>query len=47
MAFRKKVGFILVYKLDILIILECENIERLKFFKDVLLLMDMFWYGVN
>ena len=47
MAFRKKAGFILVHKPDILIIPECENIERLKFSKDVPLPTDMLWYGAN
>jgi exonuclease III len=47
MAFRKKAGFILVHKPDILIIPECENIERLKFAQDILQPTDILWYGTN
>lgn len=47
MAFRKKAAYILVYKPDILIIPECENIEKLKFSKNVPLPTDMLWYGTN
>lgn len=47
MAFRKKAQFILVHQPDILIIPECENIEKLKFGKDVPIPTDILWYGTN
>lgn len=47
MAFRKKATYILVHQPDILIIPECENIEKLKFAKDVPLPTDILWYGTN
>jgi exonuclease III len=47
MAFRKKAEFILVHQPDILIIPECENIERLKFPATIPQPTDILWYGEN
>ena len=43
MAFRKKAEFILVHRPDILIIPECENIDKLKFPENVPIPSDMLW----
>lgn len=47
MAFRKKAGFILNYKPDILIIPECEHPDKLKFPADTPLPTDTLWFGTN
>ena len=47
MAFRKKAGFILTHKPDILIVPECEHPDKLKFTKEIPLPRDIFWYGTN
>ncbi len=47
MAFRKKAAFILAEQPDILIVPECENIERLLFGPDTKKPTDIFWYGDN
>jgi len=47
MAFRKKAGFILAHKPDILIVPECENPGRLKFNPDTPKPTDMLWFGTN
>lgn len=47
MAFRKKAGFILTHKPDILIVPECEHPDKLKFNNDVPLPTDILWYGTN
>jgi exonuclease III len=47
MAFRKKAGFILAHKPDILIIQECEHPDKLKFASELQLPTDLFWYGTN
>ena len=46
-AFRKKVEKILAHKPDILIIQECECIDKLKFNDHSLLPKDAYWYGDN
>ena len=45
MAFRKKAAFILAEEPDILIVPECENIERLSFGLYTKQPTDTFWYG--
>lgn len=47
MAFRKKAEFILKEQPDILIIPECENIDKLIFKNDVKKPKDQFWFGQN
>ncbi|MGH2564890.1 MAG: hypothetical protein ACRDE5_10265 [Ginsengibacter sp.] len=47
MAFRKKAGFILEHKPDILIVPECEHIDKLKFNSDVFKPNEMLWFGKN
>jgi exodeoxyribonuclease III len=47
MAYRKKAEFILLEEPDILIVPECENIERLLFAPHVKQPTDIFWYGEN
>ncbi len=47
MAYRKKAGFILVHKPDIVIVPECECPEKLKFNIDTPLPNDIFWKGSN
>ncbi|HEX6848327.1 MAG TPA: endonuclease/exonuclease/phosphatase family protein [Chitinophagaceae bacterium] len=47
MAYRRKASLILKYKPDIAVIPECENPERLKFDKGVLIPHDVFWFGNN
>jgi exonuclease III len=47
MAFRKKAGFILRYKPDILIVPECEHPDKLKFNADVPEPNDILWFGTN
>ena len=47
MAFRKKAEFILAEQPDILIVPECENIERLSFGLYTKQPTDSFWYGDN
>ena len=47
MAYRKKAGFILTHKPDILIVPECEHPDKLKFNTDTPIPTDIFWYGTN
>ena len=47
MAFRKKADFILTYKPDILIVPECENLDKLKFDLNKPKPTDMLWFGTN
>jgi exodeoxyribonuclease III len=47
MAFRKKAEFILAYKPDILIVPECENLDKLKFDANKPKPTDMLWFGTN
>ena len=47
MAFRKKAGFILAYKPDILVVPECEHPDKLKFSDDVPAPTGMLWFGTN
>jgi exodeoxyribonuclease-3 len=47
MAFRKKAEFILAGKPDILIIPECEQLEKLKFKNETTLPNDSLWFGKN
>ena len=47
MAFRKKAGFILNYKPDILVVPECEHPDKLKFNNDVLKPTAILWFGSN
>ena len=47
MAFRKKAGFILTYKPDILIVPECEHPDKLLFPIDTPKPTDTLWFGKN
>ena len=47
MAYRKKAGFILAHRPDIVIVPECECPEKLKFNIDTPLPNDIFWKGSN
>ena len=47
MAFRKKADLILAYKPDILILQECECIEKLIFSSDAQKPNDKLWFGAN
>lgn len=47
MAFRKKAYAILAYHPDILIVPECECIEKLLFGPDILQPSDILWFGKN
>jgi hypothetical protein len=47
MAFRNKAGAILALKPDILIVQECENLEKLKFHADLPVPNDEIWFGQN
>jgi len=47
MAFRKKPNFILEYKPDILIVSECENLDKLKFPLGTPEPNDKLWFGLN
>ncbi len=47
MAYRKKAGFILKHKPDIVIVPECEHPDKLKFNTGTLMPTDIFWYGTN
>ncbi|HEY2727282.1 MAG TPA: hypothetical protein VGI61_08925, partial [Parafilimonas sp.] len=47
MAFRKKAGLILQYKPDILVIPECEHIDKIKFENDAYKLKNALWFGQN
>jgi len=47
MAFRKKAGFILNHKPDILIVPECEHPDKLKFNTDIPKPNDILWFGMN
>lgn len=47
MAYRKKAEFILSYQPDIVIVLECEHPDKLKFNSNVPIPNDIFWYGNN
>jgi len=47
MAFRKKAGFILTHKPDILIVQECEHPEKFKFNNDLPIPTNVLWYGPN
>lgn len=47
MAFRKKVQFILSQSPDILIVPECEHLDKLKFGDEILKPSDSLWFGKN
>ena len=47
MAFRKKAGFILTHKPDILIVPECEHPDKLQFDPSIPTPTDMLWFGTN
>jgi exodeoxyribonuclease III len=47
MAFRKKAAAILAYKPDILIVPECENVDKLAFPLGTLKPMNALWFGTN
>lgn len=47
MAFRKKAEFILALEPDILVIPECENLDKLKFNPDIKPSSDSLWFGEN
>jgi len=47
MAFRKKAGFILTHKPDILIVPECEHPDKLQFDPATPIPADMLWFGTN
>ena len=47
MAFRKKAGFILKHKPDILIVPECEHPDKLKFSDDTPKPTAVLWFGTN
>jgi exonuclease III len=47
MAFRKKAKYLLKYTPAIVVVPECENIDRLLFDKGSLLPSDILWYGTN
>jgi exonuclease III len=47
MAFRKKADHILIHKPDILIVQECEHIDKLIFHDTILAGKDSLWYGQN
>ena len=47
MAQRKKAGFILTHKPDILIVPECEHPDKLKFNADTPIPTHVLWYGTN
>jgi exodeoxyribonuclease III len=47
MAFRKKAEYILMYKPDILIVPECENIDKLTFAANTPKPTDILWFGTN
>lgn len=47
MAYRKKANFILAEQPDLLIVPECENIERLSFEPGIKQPTDICWYGDN
>lgn len=47
MAFRKKASFILTYKPDILVIIECEHPDKLLFTEELPKPEDFLWFGKN
>ena len=47
MAFRKKADFVLAHQPDILVIQECEHLDKLKFDSELPLPSNMLWYGTN
>ncbi len=47
MAFRKKADFILTYQPDILIVPECERLDKLIFPKNAVQPTDSLWFGKN
>ena len=47
MAFRKKAGFILMHKPDILIVPECEHPDKLNFKETIPKPTDILWFGAN
>jgi hypothetical protein len=47
MAFRKKADFIPTYKPDILIVPECENLDKLTFDPNKPKPTDLLWFGTN
>jgi exodeoxyribonuclease-3 len=47
MAFRKKAGFILTHKPDILIVPECEHPDKLQFDPALPIPNNMLWFGSN
>ena len=47
MAFRKKANVVLLYKPDILVIPECEQLEKLKFDDNTPVPNDQLWFGKN
>ncbi len=47
MVFRKKARYIFYHNPDILVVPECENLEKLKFEEDLVVPTDILWYGKN
>ena len=47
MAFRKKAHLILAHKPDIVVVPECESLDKLKFPDDLPKPTDMLWFGTN
>jgi exodeoxyribonuclease-3 len=47
MAFRKKAGFILKHKPDILVVPECEHPDKLQFSRKRHIPKDILWFGSN
>ena len=47
MAFRKKAAFVLLHQPDIVVVPECEQLEKLQFTAGTPLPTDILWYGEN
>jgi exonuclease III len=47
MAFRKKAEFILKLKPDVLIVPECEHLDKLKYEDDTIMPTNTLWFGTN
>lgn len=47
MAFRKKAFFILTHRPDILVIVECEHLDKLLYTVDIPKPTDSLWFGKN
>lgn len=47
MAFRKKAATILAFEPDILIVVECENLDKLKSIENTIEPTDKLWFGKN